>query len=600
MPLRCSVISPLLALLVWALSVPVMAAAPEPSPVVGEGELQVDPTADVPDFAAIAQAVRERRLDDAKRLLAKLRASVGDHPKIWEVDGTIMLIQNRPLEAALAFEQALALAPASPEVLTKYGVALFLQGNLGDARKRLESALALRPNDTFALRYLARVSVAEGDFSKATRLYQNVIAQMKPLYTPMHREFANFLIRTGQYVAVNQLLEPLLAGETPKDLHVTMLRAAIEARDEAKAKVALSGANDRGLDAADGQFYLALIDRFSGRVPRAAQTLEKLAQDHPENPIFLYEYAVTLERIGRAPEGLSLLSGWVAKLPAAHVLRLDIARFMLRNGDADGALAVLDSALGEGADPQAFVLAARCALQLGDETSAVRYAEHVSQAFPGYEAGYQLHAHVLQTIGRSGEARSVAAKATKTFPGSVDVWSNYIGLLSIQGDSKAALRAAEDAVAVHPEDPRLLFQMANVSERAGNAEQAESIYSRLLGNDQLRVPVLNNLALLIGKDSKRLPTALDYAQQAYRLSPNQSTIEDTLGWTLYLSGQSQQALDHLRSAHAKSPNDPEVICHLGIVSSALQQPNASALVERCLALNPPAELAQAVRSLKIK
>ena len=578
---------------------PISALAVPVNSVVDDTELPVEMEAAGADFGPIVRAVNERNLDEAARLIKELRASHGEHPKIWEVEGTIKLIENRPVQAAAAFERALVLAPESAELVAKLGVALFLQGKLDAARDRLRQALGIKPDQSYILSFLARVEVARGEFAEATRLYERVIGQMEPTYTPLHKEFANFLIRSGQLQAVNRLLEPLLEGDTPADLHVTLLRAAIEAQDEETAREALEAASERGTNSVDVVFYGALIDRFSGQAQAAEKVLGQLVDDYPENPIFAFEYAVTLEMVGQAAKGLALVTELARKLPAAQVLRIDIASMMLRNGDAKGASEVLDPVLGGQSDPLAYVLAARAALQTGDSKSAVRYAEHLTQVYPGLEEGYQLRAHVLETVGRSAEAHDVAEQATKLFPTSVAAWSNYVGLLIIQGELEAALSVGNAALTAHPESTMLLFQVANLNEQTGRDDGAEALYMRLLSDERMRVPILNNLALLIGRNPKRLATALDYAEQAFRLDSQWGTVEDTLGWTLHLNGRNEEALERLRSALTKMPDDAEIICHLGIVSAAMAQSDSAEIIERCLALDPSGSLAETARGLQL-
>jgi tetratricopeptide (TPR) repeat protein len=182
-------------------------------------------------------------------------------------------------------------------------------------------------------------------------------------------------------------------------------------------------------------------------------------------------------------------------------------------------------------------------------------------------------------------------------PDSIEMWVSHIGLLMTQGMLEAALDVGENALAAHPEDPALLFQIANINEMAGRPGRAEAIYSELAQRPGLGVAALNNLALLLAKDSARLGEALDYAQQAYELSPQWSTIEDTLGWVLHLNGRSDEALARLRSALQKASGDSEILCHFAIAASDAGEPDASDLIQECLAAGPPQQLDAAVRSL---
>ena len=56
----------------------------------------------------------------------------------------------------------------------------------------------------------------------------------------------------------------------------------------------------------------------------------------------------------------------------------------------------------------------------------------------------------------------------------------------------------------------------------------------------------------------------DYAERAYRLSPNTPAIADTLGFILVGKGEIQRGLMLLSQAHEKMPNSPEMTYHLAV------------------------------------
>jgi Flp pilus assembly protein TadD len=75
----------------------------------------------------------------------------------------------------------------------------------------------------------------------------------------------------------------------------------------------------------------------------------------------------------------------------------------------------------------------------------------------------------------------------------------------------------------------------------------------------------NNLAWLYYNKFDDKEKALQLAQKAKELAPNDPSISDTLGWILYQRGIHQQALALLKEASEKLPTNAEVRYHYGMV-----------------------------------
>ncbi len=72
--------------------------------------------------------------------------------------------------------------------------------------------------------------------------------------------------------------------------------------------------------------------------------------------------------------------------------------------------------------------------------------------------------------------------------------------------------------------------------------------------------VLNNLAWALHE--ARDPRALSYAEQAFKLAPDNPSVMDTLGWILVQQGQIARGLKLLQQALSKKPDAAEIQWHL--------------------------------------
>jgi Flp pilus assembly protein TadD len=108
--------------------------------------------------------------------------------------------------------------------------------------------------------------------------------------------------------------------------------------------------------------------------------------------------------------------------------------------------------------------------------------------------------------------------------------------------------------------------VAMMYERKGNIPKAQEAYEKTLALDPRFSLAANNLAYLYLEHGGDKEKALQLAQQAKEVTPDDPRISDTLGWILYKRGVYQQALGLLKESAAKLPDNPTVQYHLGLAS----------------------------------
>jgi Flp pilus assembly protein TadD len=102
--------------------------------------------------------------------------------------------------------------------------------------------------------------------------------------------------------------------------------------------------------------------------------------------------------------------------------------------------------------------------------------------------------------------------------------------------------------------------------RRGDVSKAEEVYERALAVNPRFAPAANNLAYLLSARGGDKEKALQLAQKAKEVAPDDPHISDTLGRILYNRGVYQRALTLLKESAAKLPESPEVQYHFGMAS----------------------------------
>jgi tetratricopeptide (TPR) repeat protein len=105
------------------------------------------------------------------------------------------------------------------------------------------------------------------------------------------------------------------------------------------------------------------------------------------------------------------------------------------------------------------------------------------------------------------------------------------------------------------------FFQGNVFELRGDRKGAVIKHEKALELDPNYVPALNNLAYLYAEGLGDIDKAVELAQKAKKLAPKDGSVTDTLGWTLFRSGNYDEAIKNFTEATYYLPGNPSIRYH---------------------------------------
>jgi len=307
------------------------------------------------------------------------------------------------------------------------GVQKIAEGDLGAARRLLQAALELQPDQPRTLYNLAVVDLREGKSDEALAGFERVLSlgQGRPdLVAPELRALASssaglLYLKRGDAAAAEAMLEQATAL-TPGD--------------------------------AKAWSYLGMAREQTGKLLEASAALERARALRPDDLEILDALARVQLEAGRPVEAAAGLLEATRRLPSAPGL-------WLRLGIAQREI----GSLGDAATSLARVLEL-------DPDNADRHAE---QAAP-------FLALTLIDLGRATEAVEMARRALAWNERSVEAWS-YLGLAQkALGDLPAARTSLERAVALDPMRAETAYNLGSVVLAAGDQLSAREYFLRAL------------------------------------------------------------------------------------------------------------------------
>lgn len=142
--------------------------------------------------------------------------------------------------------------------------------------------------------------------------------------------------------------------------------------------------------------------------------------------------------------------------------------------------------------------------------------------------------------------------------------SAEVQLLSDQKQLTRVRDVLQAALADHPEDPDVLYELAMLAEKMNDLAEMERLLRQLMATKPEDPQAYNALGYSLADRGLRLPEARQLIEKALALTPNDPFIVDSLAWVAFRMGQNDEALLLLRSAYSQKP-DAEIAAHLGEV-----------------------------------
>jgi putative PEP-CTERM system TPR-repeat lipoprotein len=511
--------------------------------------------------------------------------------------GSAYLSKGQSAKATALMQQALK-SKDNPAHRTVLGLSLIRSGQGGSGLAELEAAYKQDATQTQAGVSLVSVYLRTGRAAKAVAVAEGLVKQQ-----PGNPGFFNVLGMAkgqagdlpGAKAAFEQAVKLNDKFVAPK-INLARLEIAAKTYDAAAMRLAaILKANEKNTEAMG---EMAVLSERRGQQAEAQRWLEKATDLAGPKEVrwglALSDFHLRHDRPGPALEAVKKVSG---KLPDDLGVLLAYAKAQVANRDMAGAKSTLTSAT-RVADynpaPQvqiallqlaannvpgaayslekalsnqpdflpAQALMTEVELRLGDPAKAEKRAKDIVAKQPKRAIGHSLMGDIAIARSQPAVAQDAYRRAHQLEP-SPDTLLRLMSALGNQEGGKAAIQLAEQWMKTHPADARTQRALADGYARTGNFAAAKKAYEGLLKITPDDGGALNNLAnvLLRLKD----PAAIPVAERAVAKFPGNASAIDTLGWALYIGGQTDKALQLLRDARLRDPAHPEIRFHLASV-----------------------------------
>ncbi len=475
-------------------------------------------------------------LGESDRAVAEMETAVNLDAKSPRAGVMLVLTElrlkeyDKALAAATAVEKEM---PGDPLGYNLKGAAYLGKKDTAAARASFEKALSIQPANFPAVVNLAQLDLQENKPDVAKKRLEALLEKDKKNIQTMSA-LAALAQSQGQTKEATDWLERA-SNENPDALQPAMMLAARYLRIGEKQKALtlaqkLQGSNPENPEVLDilGQAQLA-----NGDKPAALASYNKLAAIEPDSAVAQFRIASLQIAMQNFPAASDALKKSLTLQPDYLEAQLALASLELRNENYDAALSIARQ------------------IQTKSKKSPLGYAMEgdirMAQKKPDLAAKAYEQAFA---IGKSGP-----------------LIIKWYASLNQAGKSKEASSRLAQWLKEHPTDLRTRLYLAETHLAENQTKAAIEEFQGILQQDPKNVIVLNDLAWTYQQEKD--PRALEYAEKASQLAPDNPQIMDTLGYILVEQGDTTRGLPLLQKAANSAPGAADIHYHLvlGLVKS---------------------------------
>jgi tetratricopeptide (TPR) repeat protein len=497
---------------------------------------------------------------EAEALLKRAAESRPDDPQVHLVLAAYLVRQDQFDAALESIERALELAPddkrarlQKAEVLMELGFRHDREGGTEEARTILDEILEAEPSNPYAL-------VADGKFKLGSGDVQGAVLALR-----------SALESRGDWAQAHYLLGLALA--TQQDFGA--------ARNEFAKSLELDASQVRAKAA------LAEVHFRLGEWSYCVDLAREYLKANPGDNAIRLMLAQSLVRLDRMSQAETELAGIPDELRSGEV-SFALGRIQESKQDLDGARAhMLDAyeALpGNWEVLQALLVIERMQGRLADSKARIAAA---LEANPDDAKLHQLTALIAFNEQRVEDAEAGFLKAIELAPDDLQAYQRLARFYARTGRLEETAKTYEKALVQNPKSATVHHFLGVLYELSGDTDRAIERYESAIEHGPNMAEAKNNLAYLYAEENKNLDRALDLAQDAKALMPDNPSVSDTLGWVLFKRGVPAAAISYLKEAEDRTDQEDASIgvirYHLALAHEASgEQAEALKAVNRSL------------------
>lgn len=317
--------------------------------------------------------------------------------------------------------------------------------------------------------------------------------------------------------------------------------------------------------------HYEVLEILRQRIERAPFTQQSNHQAEFQN--HLDQMKKIRARLGPAQLEAAIKTGRAAltQWPGDWVLQERLARRLKQKGEADEAITLWESVIASLPHyAEAHCQMGLLKLRKGQAAEAAASLRRALQLKPDYPEALDGLGQVLASVKKFKEAIELYKKALELRPGYSEAHARLARAYEETGQIDAARAHYQESLRLKPDNWEASTGLGRLRDQQGGLSEEVAYYEKILAANPQDAQAHFNLGNAL-RGLGRLAEAQAHFHQAVRLKPNYAEAHNRLGFELARQGQDTEALRHFEEAVRLKPDLAEAHLNLGVALARLQR-----------------------------
>lgn len=439
------------------------------------------------------------------------------------------------------------------------------QGKVGESLEDLEKAAKIYPGDPY-LKYLMALRFAELQRWDDARHFIEEVLKQKPHWTFAEVLLGKILDAQGDYAKASRIFETAVKEEPANEANFLQLAQTLVNRKKyAEAIRLLRGrAADRPEDTLYLYYIATIQSAYLNDLKGSVATYRKILSIDPENVRVRQQLAQIYARQGNAKGSLEQFLAIENYLPNDLSVKLQIASLYHDLKKVEESVAKLEDILR--INPQADKIHYFLALILeenGRHDGALQHFARVPEVSAFYKDSLLHQALIYRELKRPKEGIAVLEEGIQQEEKASQLYQILAVLWEEMENTKKAAAVLKKGIEKIPDDEQLHFNLGVLYDRMKERELSIQVMRRVIAINPNNTAALNYIGYVYAERGEKLEEAEEMIRRALKIRPDDGYIIDSLGWLYFQKGDIPNALLYVRKALQAVPGEPTIVEHMG-------------------------------------
>ncbi|WP_367155308.1 tetratricopeptide repeat protein [Methylomonas sp. HYX-M1] len=433
-------------------------------------------------------------------------------------------------------------------------------------REALDIWLSKDEKNLPARKFAVLLAVKSGDRESAVENLDAILLEDPAGFETGMLEMVKGLEKEGRLPFMDDVLSDLALAH-PDDTGVLFLQAVVASlqKNNEVAQQKIGRVLELQPDWNKAIIFQAQLAGRSGDMDKAREYLQKAYKQAPDDKQLRKMLLEVLMNTGAFDDAIRLCQASLDENPEDGEMLFMLAMISLQQAQVDKAESHLEKLLGNKEwEAQASFYLGKIELDKQHADKALQWFDRAGAKGFGFDADLAAISLLLSQKDMD-EVETRMGRLNSKYPDKhLRILLMKAELYNQTGRYQEAYDMLTEALKEAPESRDVLYARALVAERLGRLDVLEADLGKILQSNPDDVGALNAMGYTLTDKTERYDEAERHLQKALHLKPDEAVIIDSYGWLQFKRGKYELALEYLRKAYEKQPEN-EIAAHIAEV-----------------------------------